>query len=228
MDRFKHGRIGRALVFALALSACSPAFNWREVQAGDDGYRVMLPGKPSHLQRRINLDGLDVEMSMRAVEVEGMSFAVGSIRLPMGALGVPGLPGAAAGAQGAQTSRHTDALAASQRERALAAMRAQMVRNLRGVEQSAEPVEVPIVDGAGQVRGRVDGWQVEAHGPGPAAKAASPGSGAAGETQRDARRIEMLARFAGRGDRVWQAVVIGPLIDREQAKVFVESLRVIE
>ncbi|MFT3800488.1 MAG: hypothetical protein QM766_04640 [Burkholderiaceae bacterium] len=205
MDRFTHGWAGRALAFLLMLAACTPTFNWREVQAGDDGYRVMLPAKPSHLQRRINLDGLEVEMSMRAVEVEGMSFAVGAIRLPMGALGVIGTGGGA------------DELAAGLRGRALAAMRAQMVRNLRGAERAAEPIEWMLVDGAGQQRGRVEGWQVEASGPGPAGKETG--------AKADRGAIEMIARFAGRGDRVWQAVVIGPSIDREQAKTFLESLR---
>lgn len=228
MNRFKHGWAGAALAVALGVAACTPAFNWREVQAGDDGYRAMMPGKPAHVQRRINLDGLEVEMSMRAVEVEGMSFAVGAIRLPMGALGVAG---ASAGAQaGAPAAKPDDALAASLRERALAAMRGQMVRNLRGTEQRADPVDVPVIDGAGQVRGRVEGWQVEARGPGPVAKGGGQAKPeAAGEPGgADAHRIEMLARFAGRGDRVWQAVVIGPTIDPEQAKIFVESLRAVE
>ncbi|MFT4103097.1 MAG: hypothetical protein QM674_19100 [Burkholderiaceae bacterium] len=213
MDRFGHGWVSRALAFLLVLAACTPTFNWREVQAGDDGYRVMLPAKPSHLQRRINLDGLEVEMSMRAAEVEGMSFAVGAIRLPMGTLGV-------APARGAAGGHSSDELAASLRGRALAAMRAQMVRNLRATERAAEPIEWLLVDGAGQLRGRVDGWQVEASGPGPGGKEAGASA--------DGKAIEMIARFAGHGDRVWQAVVIGPSIDREQAKIFVESLRLID
>jgi hypothetical protein len=38
--------------------------------------------------------------------------------------------------------------------------------------------------------------------------------------------VVLLARFAADGDRAWQAVVLGPRPDREQAALFLESLRV--
>ena len=69
------------LLFAgavLALAACSPKFNWREVRSKDAPYSVLLPAKPSTFARSIDLDGMPVTMTMTAAKVDNAVFAVGS------------------------------------------------------------------------------------------------------------------------------------------------------
>jgi hypothetical protein len=70
------------LAACLALSACSPTYNWRDYASPDAGYRVTFPAKPSSATRSIDLDGLRVSMTMTAAEVDGATFAVGSAEAP--------------------------------------------------------------------------------------------------------------------------------------------------
>lgn len=65
----------------LLLLACSPKFDWREVRGSAAPYVVVLPAKPATHARDINLDGLPVTMTMTGAEVDGVTFAVGSIEL---------------------------------------------------------------------------------------------------------------------------------------------------
>ena len=71
-----------ALAAALALAACSPTYNWRDYTSPDARYRVTFPAKPSSATRTIDLDGLQVSMTMTAAEVEGATFAVGAAEAP--------------------------------------------------------------------------------------------------------------------------------------------------
>lgn len=71
-----------SLLAALALSACSPKFNWRDYSSTHAPYRVMFPDKPSSHTRPVNLDGLTVDMTMTAVDIDGTMFAVGSAEAP--------------------------------------------------------------------------------------------------------------------------------------------------
>lgn len=66
----------------LALGACSPKYNWRDYASPDAGYRVTFPAKPSSATRSIDLDGMRVNMTMTAAEVDGATFAVGSAEAP--------------------------------------------------------------------------------------------------------------------------------------------------
>lgn len=74
--------IAPACITFLILAACSPRYNWREVHGTPIPYTVMLPAKPSSVSRPINLDGVQVNMSMTAAEVDGVTFAVGTAVLP--------------------------------------------------------------------------------------------------------------------------------------------------
>lgn len=67
---------------ALLLAGCNPTYNWRDYNAKDAPYQVLFPDKPSTQTRSINLNGLDVNMSMAAARVEGTVFAVGSGEAP--------------------------------------------------------------------------------------------------------------------------------------------------
>jgi len=67
-----------ALAGALLLSACNPTYNWRDYSSPEAPYRIMFPAKPATHTRSVDLDGMQVEMTMTAAEVEGVMFAVGT------------------------------------------------------------------------------------------------------------------------------------------------------
>jgi hypothetical protein len=73
--------LARMALLCGAVSACSPLFDWREVRDNTDGYTVLMPGKPSTHTRPVKLNDLTLDMSMRAVEVNQVMFAVGSVQL---------------------------------------------------------------------------------------------------------------------------------------------------
>jgi hypothetical protein len=66
----------------LALAACSPQYNWRDYSSPDAPFRVMFPDKPSTHTRSIDLDGMKVDMTMTAAQVDGSMFAVGTAEAP--------------------------------------------------------------------------------------------------------------------------------------------------
>ena len=70
---------------ALALLGCTPRYDWREVHDAESRFTVLMPIKPTTLARPINLDGIELTMAMTAAEVDGVTFAVGSVQLPDGA-----------------------------------------------------------------------------------------------------------------------------------------------
>jgi hypothetical protein len=65
----------------LSLAGCTPHYDWREVRGSDAPFTVLLPAKPAHFSRPVNLDGMTVTMTMTAAEVDGVTFAVGSAEL---------------------------------------------------------------------------------------------------------------------------------------------------
>jgi hypothetical protein len=98
-------------VTALAcLTACSPKYNWREVHGKDAPFVALFPDKPVTVTRLVNLDGQQVNMTMTAAEVDGVSFAVGYVTL-------------------------SDA---SQSEITLHTMKTAMLRNIQGKTKSAD------------------------------------------------------------------------------------------
>lgn len=70
---------------ALALLGCTPKYDWREVRDAESRFTVLMPIKPTTLARPIDLDGLKLTMAMTAAEVDGVTFAVGSVQLADGA-----------------------------------------------------------------------------------------------------------------------------------------------
>jgi hypothetical protein len=77
-------RIWRAslLALALALSACYPDLDWREVTSLDGGYKVLMPAKPEHAQRKVVIGGVPLEMSMDSARREGMAFGAAYADIP--------------------------------------------------------------------------------------------------------------------------------------------------
>jgi hypothetical protein len=67
---------------ALLLAACSPKYNWRDYSSADAPFRVMFPDKPATHTRKVDLDGLNLSMTMTAARVDANVFAVGSAEAP--------------------------------------------------------------------------------------------------------------------------------------------------
>jgi hypothetical protein len=67
-----------ALLALGLLAACSPQYNWRDYRSVDAPYTVLFPSKPESYTRTIDLDGVKVDMTMTATEIDGNTFAVGS------------------------------------------------------------------------------------------------------------------------------------------------------
>jgi hypothetical protein len=70
------------LAASFLLCACSPKYNWRDYTSADAPYRIMFPGKPASYTRNVNLNGMQVDMTMTATEVEGAMYAVGTAQAP--------------------------------------------------------------------------------------------------------------------------------------------------
>lgn len=66
---------------ALALAACSPAMDWRQVRPDDWGVAVALPCRPSRQERLVTLAGPPVTMTLLACSVDDQVFAFSSADL---------------------------------------------------------------------------------------------------------------------------------------------------
>ena len=183
--RARAARLTAVMVcLAAFVAGCSPEYDWREIRPAEGGFAVLLPGKPASMSRPIDLDGMKVTMTMHGAKVGSTTFTVGWADLP-------------------------DAADAT-RERAVAAMRTAMVRNLAGSETSSAPVALPVTDAAGARRGTHPAQRVDASG------------------SVSGQPMAMLAGFTARGGRAWQYVVMGPMPDAAQAATFLDSFRLVE
>lgn len=71
---------GVASALALALLACTPRYDWREVRAG--GAEVLLPAKPQNQTRAVNLSATSVDMTMHAARIGDESYAYSWVAVP--------------------------------------------------------------------------------------------------------------------------------------------------
>ena len=92
MRTFSLPTIIAGVLASLALAACSPKFNWRDYSSPHAPYTVMFPDKPASHTRSVNLDGLVVNMTMTAVDIDGTMFAVGTAEAPDTARAQAALP----------------------------------------------------------------------------------------------------------------------------------------
>lgn len=60
--------------------ACSPTYNWREL-ALDGGLKVLLPCKPEHLQRKVQVLRQTWDMSMHACEAGGQNWVLSEVEV---------------------------------------------------------------------------------------------------------------------------------------------------
>ena len=61
---------------AALLAACSPTFNWREVQIADAGLIALLPCKAQRANRALPLGADSVQVDMAGCEAGGATFAI--------------------------------------------------------------------------------------------------------------------------------------------------------
>jgi hypothetical protein len=112
------------LTLAALVAACNPKYNWRDYSSVDAPYRVMFPDKPASHTRSIDLNGLKVDMTMTAAQVDGTTFAVGSGVAPD----------------------------AAQAEAALAAMKIALVKNIGATIKSEKAASTSASTGAATTR----------------------------------------------------------------------------
>jgi hypothetical protein len=60
----------------LALAACSPTFNWREVRPDETRLALLLPCKPDKAERVVPLGGRPTTLRLLGCEAGGATFAV--------------------------------------------------------------------------------------------------------------------------------------------------------
>lgn len=109
------------LLAALALTACSPAYDWRTITDNTNGYAIDLPAKPLIDERPIDIAGTRMRMHVRAARAANAMFAVGTVAMPSNA---------------PQLQRTV-----------LGAMRDALARNV-GAKPGARSIEVPLADGS--------------------------------------------------------------------------------
>jgi hypothetical protein len=61
---------------ALALSACSPALDWRELRPSDSRLQLQLPCKPQRHERSVALAGQRHKLVLLACQADGLTWAV--------------------------------------------------------------------------------------------------------------------------------------------------------
>lgn len=69
------------LAAGMALSACSPALNWRSVALPEAHLALSLPCKPEHAVRPVDFGVGMVELSLVGCEADGATFAVSHMLL---------------------------------------------------------------------------------------------------------------------------------------------------
>ena len=68
-----------AAALAITAAACSPSLNWRSVSL--EGLQVLLPCKPDHGERSVQLGAVDTVLRMSGCEASGALYAVSHIRV---------------------------------------------------------------------------------------------------------------------------------------------------
>ena len=109
---------------AFALAACSPQYNWRDYSSDVAPFRAMFPDKPSSHTRPIDLNGLKLDMTMTAAQIDGTTFAVGTAEAPD----------------------------ANQAEAALASMKTALVKNIGATIKSEKTARASSASGAASAR----------------------------------------------------------------------------
>ena len=73
-------RCNAALLLAVTAVACSPSLNWREVSL--NGMVALLPCKPDHAERVLQLGAIQVPLRMSGCEASGALYAISHVQVP--------------------------------------------------------------------------------------------------------------------------------------------------
>ena len=65
-----------ALLLLSVAAGCSPKLNWRDVQPGNSGLKLLLPCKPDQGDKIVPLGGRPTKMTMLGCDAGGATFAV--------------------------------------------------------------------------------------------------------------------------------------------------------
>jgi hypothetical protein len=78
------GILKAAIVLAAVflLVACSPKLDWRTVQAPQERYTTLFPGKPDKLERRVPYADQELLQVLEAVKIDDDIYSVSTIQLP--------------------------------------------------------------------------------------------------------------------------------------------------
>lgn len=66
-----------AVVCLIMLSACSPDYNWRQVQVADGRVTALFPSKPQTQQKKLDFGGRELLFSLTGATVDDTVFAMG-------------------------------------------------------------------------------------------------------------------------------------------------------
>ena len=64
--------------FTLAMAACSPAFNWRDVRPDDTRLSLLMPCKPDKAEKTVPLGSQPTSLRMLGCDAGGLTFAISS------------------------------------------------------------------------------------------------------------------------------------------------------
>lgn len=78
----KNGVVSIVMALLLALTACSPRFDWREISNPGAGYVALFPARPVEATRPVQYDTHTLQLTLQTAEVDEMRFAVGYAQLP--------------------------------------------------------------------------------------------------------------------------------------------------
>lgn len=68
--------VSQLMVLALALVACSPTLNWRDVRPEGTTLSLLLPCKPEKAEKQVPMGGKPTTLRMMGCDAGGLTFAV--------------------------------------------------------------------------------------------------------------------------------------------------------
>lgn len=80
--RFMFKKAGAVVTLALLVAACTPSYNWREVDVADGHVRAAFPDRVMTDTRDLKLDTHTLRFTLATANVGEAVFAVGSAPLP--------------------------------------------------------------------------------------------------------------------------------------------------
>lgn len=74
-----------AAICLATVTGCSPALNWRNVQLDGAGLTALLPCKPEHAVRAVDVGGRTADLALFACDADDATFAVSHMLAPSAA-----------------------------------------------------------------------------------------------------------------------------------------------